>query len=85
MGRAERVEAIEEDASDLDRLAIAAHHAEAAQQHVETGRFGRVEAVIAQIGLVDGSVRFLSENVTPYTWWYMCTPAGGEVLPPDSF
>lgn len=38
-----------------------------------------------QVGLVDGSVRFLSSDVSPYTWWYMCTPAGGEVLPPDGF
>ncbi|MCI0700900.1 MAG: DUF1559 domain-containing protein [Planctomycetia bacterium] len=38
-----------------------------------------------QIALADGSVRFLSSAVTPYTWWYLCTPAGGEVLPPDTF
>lgn len=38
-----------------------------------------------QIGLVDGSVRFLSAGVTPFTWWYLCTPGGSEVLPPDSF
>jgi prepilin-type N-terminal cleavage/methylation domain-containing protein/prepilin-type processing-associated H-X9-DG protein len=33
----------------------------------------------------DGSVRFLSANITLYTWWYLCTPAGGEVFAPDSF
>jgi prepilin-type N-terminal cleavage/methylation domain-containing protein len=33
----------------------------------------------------DGSVRFLSAGITMYTWWYLCTPAGGEVLPPDAF
>jgi prepilin-type processing-associated H-X9-DG protein len=33
----------------------------------------------------DGSVRFLSCAMTMYTWWYLCTPAGGEVLPPDAF
>ncbi len=38
-----------------------------------------------QIGLADGSVRFLNSNITPYTWWYMCTPAGGEVLAADTF
>ena len=38
-----------------------------------------------QIALADGSVRFLSANVTMYTWWYLCTPAGGEVLSSDSF
>jgi prepilin-type N-terminal cleavage/methylation domain-containing protein len=38
-----------------------------------------------QIALADGSVRFLSSSVTMYTWWYLCTPAGGEVLTSDSF
>lgn len=38
-----------------------------------------------QIALADGSLRFLSDNVTMYTWWYMCTPSGGEVLPPDAY
>lgn len=37
------------------------------------------------IALADGSARFLSAGVTPYTWWYLCTPAGGEVLPTNSF
>ena len=37
-----------------------------------------------QIALADGSVRFLSSAVTSYTWWYLCTPAGGEVFPPDA-
>jgi prepilin-type N-terminal cleavage/methylation domain-containing protein len=32
------------------------------------------------IGLVDGSVRFLSANVSTYTWWYLCTPAGSETV-----
>lgn len=34
-------------------------------------------------GMADGSVRFLSASVSPYTWWYLCTPAGGETIPPD--
>ncbi len=38
-----------------------------------------------QVACADGGVRFLSADVTPYTWWYLCTPAGGEVLPPDAF
>jgi prepilin-type N-terminal cleavage/methylation domain-containing protein len=38
-----------------------------------------------QIGLLDGSVRFLSAGVSVYTWWYLVTPAGGEVLGPDAF
>ncbi len=38
-----------------------------------------------QAGIADGSVRFLSANITLYTWWYLCTPAGGEVLATDSY
>ena len=33
----------------------------------------------------DASVRFLTPNVSSYTWWYLCTPAGGETIPPDGF
>ena len=31
----------------------------------------------------DGSARYLSAAVSPYTWWYLCTPAGGETIPAD--
>lgn len=32
------------------------------------------------VSLADGSVRFVSTNVTPTTWWYAMTPSGGETL-----
>jgi prepilin-type N-terminal cleavage/methylation domain-containing protein len=35
------------------------------------------------VGLGDGSVRFLSAAVSPNTWWFACTPNGGEVLGDD--
>jgi prepilin-type N-terminal cleavage/methylation domain-containing protein len=35
------------------------------------------------VGLGDGSVRFLSANINPATWWQALTPAGGEVLNSD--
>jgi prepilin-type processing-associated H-X9-DG protein len=35
------------------------------------------------ICLADGSVRSLSANVSPATWWAVCTPAGDEVLDSD--
>jgi prepilin-type N-terminal cleavage/methylation domain-containing protein/prepilin-type processing-associated H-X9-DG protein len=35
------------------------------------------------VGLGDGSVRFVSQSVTGNTWWAALTPAGGEVLGPD--
>ncbi len=37
------------------------------------------------VGLADGSVRHLSAGITLYTWWYLCTPSGGEVISPDAF
>src|SRR5207249_4882808 len=37
-------------------------------------------AVGIQVGLGDGSVRFVSNGVQPATWWAAMTPAGSEVL-----
>jgi len=36
-----------------------------------------------QVGLGDGSVRLVSNDITAQTWYYACTPAGGEVLGSD--
>jgi prepilin-type N-terminal cleavage/methylation domain-containing protein len=33
--------------------------------------------------LMDGSVRFLSPNISANTWWFACTPNGGETLGSD--
>jgi type II secretory pathway pseudopilin PulG len=38
-----------------------------------------------QVALADGSVRFLSANVSMHTWWYLCTPNGEELIPDDTF
>ncbi|MBV9125201.1 MAG: hypothetical protein JO112_17735, partial [Planctomycetes bacterium] len=35
------------------------------------------------VGLGDASVRTVSPGISPNTWWYACTPSGGEVLPSD--
>jgi prepilin-type processing-associated H-X9-DG protein len=35
--------------------------------------------------MVDGSVRHLSSSVSMYTWWYLTTSRGGEVIPADPF
>ncbi len=35
------------------------------------------------VGLGDGSVRFVSQGVSPNTWWSALTPAGGETLGSD--
>jgi type II secretory pathway pseudopilin PulG len=35
------------------------------------------------VGLGDGSVRFVADAITPQTWWSACTPNGGEVLGSD--
>jgi type II secretory pathway pseudopilin PulG len=42
-----------------------------------------VDAAGIQAALADGSVRVVSDRISPQTWWYACTPAGGEVLGPD--
>jgi type II secretory pathway pseudopilin PulG len=36
-----------------------------------------------EVGMGDGSARFVAATVSPTTWWYACTPAGGEVLGTD--
>jgi prepilin-type N-terminal cleavage/methylation domain-containing protein len=33
--------------------------------------------------LGDGSVRSISSGISPDTWWFACTPSGGEVLGSD--
>jgi prepilin-type processing-associated H-X9-DG protein len=43
-----------------------------------TGHSGTI-----QVGMGDGSVRGVSKSVSPTTWWFAFTPAGGEVLPSD--
>ena len=35
------------------------------------------------VAMGDAGVRFFSSAITPYTWWYLCTPAGGETIPDD--
>ena len=35
------------------------------------------------VGLADGSVRFLHYAISPATWWAACTPAGDEILGSD--
>jgi hypothetical protein len=30
-------------------------------------------------------VRFVSAGITTFTWWYLCTPKGGEVASADGF
>jgi prepilin-type N-terminal cleavage/methylation domain-containing protein/prepilin-type processing-associated H-X9-DG protein len=35
------------------------------------------------VGLADGSVRNVSQGISPSTWWYACTPASGDLLGPD--
>ncbi len=33
--------------------------------------------------LADASVRNIASAISPNTWWFACTPSGGEVLGPD--
>jgi prepilin-type N-terminal cleavage/methylation domain-containing protein len=43
-----------------------------------TGHTGAIQACLG-----DGSVRGINAGVSPTTWWWACTPAGGEVLGSD--
>jgi prepilin-type N-terminal cleavage/methylation domain-containing protein len=38
---------------------------------------------VIQALLGDGSVRMIAAGISPNTWWWACTPSGGEVLPSD--
>jgi prepilin-type N-terminal cleavage/methylation domain-containing protein len=35
------------------------------------------------VALMDGSVRVVNYSISPNTWWYALTPAGGEVMGSD--
>ena len=35
------------------------------------------------VGLADGSVRFLGQGISGTTWWAALTPSGGEPMPSD--
>jgi prepilin-type processing-associated H-X9-DG protein len=35
------------------------------------------------VGMADGSVRFVNQAISPQTWYFACTPNGGEVLGND--
>ena len=36
------------------------------------------------VGFLDGSVRFMKDSVSQYTWWAVATKAGGEVIDASS-
>jgi len=35
------------------------------------------------VGLADGSVKFINQAISGNTWWHACTPAGNDTLGPD--
>ncbi len=38
-----------------------------------------------QVAMADGSVRSVSNSVSGYTWWYLCTPCSGEVIDASAY
>jgi prepilin-type N-terminal cleavage/methylation domain-containing protein len=46
-------------------------------------RFSSTSHNVMNVCLADGSVRTVSQSVTPHTWWSAITPNGGEVLGGD--
>jgi prepilin-type N-terminal cleavage/methylation domain-containing protein/prepilin-type processing-associated H-X9-DG protein len=37
------------------------------------------------VGLMDGSVRFIKDSISQYTWWALATYGNGEVISADSY
>jgi prepilin-type processing-associated H-X9-DG protein len=37
------------------------------------------------VGMLDGSVKFIKDTINPLTWWALATKAGGEVISSDSY
>ena len=37
------------------------------------------------MGMADGSVRFIKNSINLYTWWGLATIAGNEILSADSY
>jgi prepilin-type N-terminal cleavage/methylation domain-containing protein len=37
------------------------------------------------VGVLDGSVRFIKDSISPQTWWALCTKAGGEIIDAASY
>jgi hypothetical protein len=49
----------------------------------DPSRTSTAHTAMMNVCLGDGSVRGLSGGISPLTWWYLCTPAQGEVISGD--
>jgi prepilin-type N-terminal cleavage/methylation domain-containing protein len=53
------------------------------QGQCDGGRASSPHSGGIMVGLGDGSVRFVSNSVSPTTWWAACTPSQGDTLGSD--
>jgi type II secretory pathway pseudopilin PulG len=53
------------------------------QQECDPARPQALEPAGIKVALMDGSVRLVSNTVSPRTWWLVTDPADGEPLPSD--
>ncbi|HEY7424027.1 MAG TPA: DUF1559 domain-containing protein [Gemmataceae bacterium] len=50
---------------------------------IQIDRPASAHTAALNVGMGDGSVRIVTPGVSPQTWWFAITPAGGETLGPD--
>jgi prepilin-type N-terminal cleavage/methylation domain-containing protein/prepilin-type processing-associated H-X9-DG protein len=66
------------------KACIFSSDADAAPDHTMVGASSNHPGGV-NVGLLDGSVRFIKNTISPQTWWALATRSGGEVLDSNSY